>query len=104
MGFFHKEEEKDTYVKASERLVIEQLIDDDNRATQLIDKLKNGNPLVLNFKKLDIMAANKLLAFFAGATYAIGGNTVKVNETTYLFARQEDFNDGSLNEFLANCN
>jgi hypothetical protein len=46
------------------------------------------------------MACNKLLAFFAGATYAIGGKTIKINETSYLFARLEDFQDGSLNEFL----
>jgi FtsZ-interacting cell division protein YlmF len=101
MGLFHKEEEnKDTYVSAKDRIIMEQLKDDDNRASKLVDLEKNGNPLILNFKKLDIMACNKLLAFFAGATYAIGGKTIKVNETTYLFARQEDFQDGSLNEFL----
>ena len=101
MGLFHKEKEnKDTYVSAKDRIIMEQLKDDDNRASKLVDLEKNGNPLILNFKKLDIMACNKLLAFFAGATYAIGGKTIKVNETTYLFARQEDFQDGSLNEFL----
>ena len=101
MGLFHKEEEnKDIYVSAKDRIIMEQLKDDDNRASKLVDLEKNGNPLILNFKKLDIMACNKLLAFFAGATYAIGGKTIKVNETTYLFARQEDFQDGSLNEFL----
>jgi len=101
MGLFKRDEEKDeNYVTARERVIMEQLKDDDTRASKLVDLEKNGNPLVLNFKKLDIMACNKLLAFFAGATYAIGGKTIKINETTYLFARQEDFQDGTLNEFL----
>jgi hypothetical protein len=100
MGLFHKEENDTNYVEARNRIIMEQLADDDTRASKLVDLLKNGNPLVLNFKKLDIMACNKLLAFFAGATYAIGGKTIKINETSYLFARLEDFQDGSLNEFL----
>lgn len=102
MALFKKEKrEKETsYVIAKDRIIMEQLSDNDQYAASLVDKLNNGNPLVLNFKKLDIMACNKLLAFFAGATYAIGGKTIKINETTYLFARSQDFEDGSLNDFL----
>lgn len=102
MALFHKEEKKEeqTYVLAKDRIIMEQLTDNDQHASSLVDKEKNGNPLILNFKKLDIMACNKLLAFFAGATYAINGKTIKINETTYLFARNEDFEDGSLNDFL----
>jgi FtsZ-interacting cell division protein YlmF len=46
------------------------------------------------------MACNKFLAFFTGACYAINGKTVKIKELTYLFARNCDFEDGSLNDFL----
>ena len=46
------------------------------------------------------MAANKLLAFFAGACFAIEGRNVRINEKTYLFARSVDFYDGSLQHFL----
>lgn len=47
--------------------------------------------MILNFEDLDALAANKLLAFFAGACYALEGRNVKINEKTYLFARKVDF-------------
>ena len=88
MGLFsRKKEEKKELGEASERLIMEQLQDDDE--------------LVLNFEKLDLLGANKFLAFFTGVVYALDGKYVKINETTYLFARQEEFKDGSLNDFLS---
>lgn len=102
MGLFsRKKEEKTSTGEAYDRVIMEQLTDDDEAAADLVDKLKEGHPLVLNFEKLDLMGANKFLAFFTGVTYAINGKYVKINETTYLFARAEDFADGSLNDFLA---
>ncbi len=89
---------KATY--ASERLIMEQIKDDDERACELVDKLKEGSPLIINFEKLPLMAINKLLAFFTGACYAVDGNTIKINEFTYLFARKVDFLDGTLNNFI----
>ncbi len=100
MGLFSRKKESKNIGEAYDRLVMEQIVDDDVLAASLVDKMKEGSPLVINFEKLDLMGANKLLAFFTGACYAIGGRHVKINETTYLFARTEDFADGSLNEFL----
>lgn len=85
---------------ASERVIFEQIVDDDERAAFLVDQMKVGSPLILNFEKLPIMGVNKLLAFFAGACYALEGNTVRINEFTYLFARKEEFLDGSLTELI----
>lgn len=85
---------------AVDRLIIEQMKDDDEFAARLVDNLKTGSPLILNFEGLGDFAANKMLAFFAGATYASEGKTVKINETTYLFARRVDFMDGSLQKFI----
>ena len=79
---------------------MEQISDDDEKAAMLVDELKNGHPLVINFEELDLMGANKFLAFFTGATYALDGRTLKINEATYLFARNVDFEDGSLMNFL----
>lgn len=87
---------------ASQRIVFEKLIDDDQRAASLIDALKEGSPLILNFEDLEPLAANKLLAFFAGACYALDGRSVRINEKTYLFARKVDFFDGSLQKFIDN--
>lgn len=86
--------------RASDRLVMEQLNDDDQKAADLVDMLKDGNPLILNFEKLEPLAANKLLAFFAGACYALEGKSIKINEKIYLFARKVDFFDGSLQRFI----
>lgn len=88
-------------VSASEKIIFEQIKDDDDRAAKLVDALKDGNPLVLNFELLNVPAANKLLSFFTGACYALDGKIVKINENTYLFARKIDFIDGSLNEFIS---
>ena len=79
---------------------MEQLDDNDNKAASLVDSLKNGSPLVINFENLDPTAANKMLAFFAGACYALDGRSVKINEKTYLFARRVDFFDGSIQKFI----
>ena len=85
---------------ASDRIIMEQINDDDAKAAELVKRLKKGDPLVLNFDNLEPMAANKLLAFFAGATFALDGKSVMINEKTYLFALKSSFMDGSLQEFL----
>lgn len=89
---------EETY--AADRMIIQQMVDDDEFAAKLVDNLKNGSPLILNFEGLDEFAANKMLAFFAGAAYALEGKTVKINETTYMFAKRVDFMDGSLHKFI----
>lgn len=85
---------------ASERIIMERLKDDDQRAAELVDLLKDGNPLILNFEDLSEEEDNKMLAFFAGAAYALDGKSIKINETTYLFARKVEFMDGSLQQFI----
>ena len=85
-----------------DKLIMEQLTDNDNKAAELVDSLKEGSPLIINFEELEPIAANKMLAFFAGACYALDGRSVKINEKTYLFARRVDFFDGSIQKFLDN--
>lgn len=89
-------------VDAASRIIMEQLTDDDDEARKLVDKLKDGNPLVLNFENLDVYGANKMLAFFIGACYALDGKTFPINEKTYLFARRQDLLDGSILKFIEN--
>lgn len=87
---------------ASDRIVMEKIEDNDQRAAALVTELKNGNPLIINFEDLEPLAANKLLAFFAGACFALDGRNIRINDKTYLFARKVDFFDGSLQSFLEN--
>lgn len=85
---------------ASDRIIMEQLHDNDQRAAELVDLMKQGYPLVLNFEVLGEEEDNKYLAFFTGAAYALDGKSLRINEYTYLFARKAEFMDGSLQRFL----
>lgn len=86
--------------KSADMTIFEQIEDDDQKAANLVDKMKEGYPLILNFEKLDNFAANKMLAFFSGACYASDGKIIKINQYTYLFARKNEFLDGSLKELI----
>ena len=97
-----KEENLEAPKKAAERIIFKKLNDDDLENRDLVLKLKDGNPLILNFGDLDNLVQNKLLAFFIGATVALDGKTTKIKEESYLFARREELLDGSLQSFLAN--
>ena len=59
---------------------MDQIDDNDQKAAEYVKRLKAGDPLIINFDKLEEKAANKLLAFFAGATFALDGRSVKINE------------------------
>ena len=108
MGLFGKK--KNAYEEASKelenkelarnRILMDQIDDNDQKAAEYVKRLKGGDPLVINFDNLEPMAANKLLAFFTGAAFALDGKTVKINEKTYLFALKSSFMDGSLQQFL----
>ncbi len=89
-------------LKSSERIVYDQLENDDSRVASLVDEFKQGNPVVLDFGKLDVESGNKMLAFLSGAAYATDARSVFIRDGVYLFARNIDFLDGSLEEFLRN--
>lgn len=86
--------------KASERIVFDEITGDDKKTLVLIDQLVKHHPLVLNFERVDVPTANKVLAFIAGAVYALHGKTIKIDEKIYMFALGEDFLDGSLDEWI----
>lgn len=100
MLFGKKRVEADVESLAKDKIILSEMKDDEEYARDLVLKLKDGNPLCLNFKNLDEDNGNKYLAFFIGASVALEGKTVKINEFTYLFARKIDFLDGSLKEWM----
>ena len=100
MLFGKKRVEVDEESLAKDKIIISEMKDDEEFARDLVLKLKDGNPLCLNFKNLDEDNGNKYLAFFIGASVALEGKTVRINEFTYLFARKIDFLDGSLKEWI----
>ena len=87
--------------KANERICFDEVTADDEKTLYFIGKIKNHQPVVLNFEHVDVPTANKVLAFIAGAMYALNGKTVKIDEKIYLFALSEEFLDGSLYEWIS---
>lgn len=86
---------------AYDRIVFEDLdTDDDDFIVSLANEVINGNPLVLNFDKLEVDQANKVVAFLSGVMYAVGGKIEKINSRVFLFARTQEYKDGTLKQFI----
>lgn len=66
----------------------------------LCDTILSGKPVLANFDKLSPMDCNYILAFMSGVVYATDGEAIKVSDRLYLFARKEEFEDGSLREYV----
>ena len=102
MGLFSKKKNDEVEIKAKDKIIFKEMVNDDNLARDLVLELKNGNPLVINFSKLNEMDAIKMIPFFEGAALALEGKTVMISEEIYLFALKECFLDGSLKQFIEN--
>jgi cell division inhibitor SepF len=106
MGLFSKNKKNKADVKTekvptSEKIIFEKLkSDDDKYLTGLADQLMEGHPLILSFDELDIDQANKVIAFLSGIVYAIHGEILNVKEKVFMFASQEVYEDGSMDDFL----
>ena len=100
--FGKKKKEEEIISKSSERIRLDKMKDNDEFARDIIIDIKNGIPCVINFEGLEEETGNKYLAFLEGAAVALEGKTVKIKEFTYLFAKKEDFMDGSLREWINN--
>ncbi|MFA6678437.1 MAG: cell division protein SepF [Acholeplasmataceae bacterium] len=90
-----------TVKTAFERIIFEDLdTGDDDYIVSLANELINGSPLVVNFEKLDIDEANKVIAFLSGVMFAVGGKIERINSRIFLFARAQEFKDGTLKQFV----
>jgi hypothetical protein len=49
---------------------------------------------------MNLQQADKYMAFFQAAAAAIDRRAVRINESTFLYARKEELLDGSLKEFV----
>jgi cell division inhibitor SepF len=104
--FFKKKTEEDLELnepvgKASDRIIFAQFTsDDDNYALELILKIRDGAPVIVNYEKVDEYTTNKYIAFFTGATMMVDGKVMRINENTILFTKKENFIDGSLRDFI----
>ena len=102
MGLFSKKKNNEVEIKAKDKIIFKEMVNDDNLARDLVIEIKNGNPLVINFSKLNEMDANKIIQFFEGAALKKNKKTVMISEEIYLFALKECFLDGTLKQFIEN--
>ncbi len=111
MGFFGRK--KDDYQEAfnqmnqqkplqtaQERIYFEQCTDP-NDATKYADLIMKGTPICIDFSQIEVDEANKIIAFLTGYLYAIGGEAKRVQNKAFLFARKQEYMDGTLHQFLS---
>lgn len=55
---------------------------------QVIDYLKARNPVVVNLDNVEIDAAQRILDFVSGATYALGGSVHRIAGNIFLLSPQ----------------
>jgi FtsZ-interacting cell division protein YlmF len=72
----------------------------DEELFKLCDTILDGKPVLANFDKLSVADCNYILAFMSGVVYAKNGKVWPVGQRLYLFAREEELNDGSLEQYV----
>ena len=108
MGLFSKKKKKqkkelnfESKELTYDRMLMEMLeSDDDKYLTNLAEQMMRGNPLILNFERLDVDQANKVIAFFSGVAFAIQGEILLIKDIVFMFANKDVYLDGSMEEFI----
>ena len=67
---------------------------------KICDTILSGKPVLANFDRLEIKDSNYMLAFISGVVYASDGETIQVGPKLFLFARKEEYEDGSLKQYV----
>ena len=67
---------------------------------KIADTVLSGKPVLANLDQLSVADCNYILAFMSGVVYAKDGSPVKVGDRLFLFARKEEFEDGSLDDYV----
>lgn len=67
---------------------------------ELCDTIVSGHALLANFEKMEVEDANYMLTFLSGVVYALKGEIHKTGPKTFLFAREEEYVDGTLHQYI----
>ncbi|MDD3999962.1 MAG: cell division protein SepF [Bacilli bacterium] len=67
---------------------------------KICDTVLSGKAVLANFDKIDPEDANQMLQFISGVVYAKDGEIYKLDERLFLFGRKEEFEDGSLYQYV----
>ncbi|MCK9536647.1 MAG: cell division protein SepF [Bacilli bacterium] len=79
-----------------------QIVTEDSKETllKICDIILSGRAVLANFDKIDTEAANEMLSFISGVVYAKEGEIYKLDKKLFLFGRKEEFEDGSLYQYV----
>ena len=72
----------------------------DDQTMEICDMILSGKPVLANFSKISPSNANEMLAFISGVIYATDGHIEKLESKSFLFARKEEYEDGSLYQYI----
>lgn len=67
---------------------------------KMCDSILSGKPVLANFEKLSAAECNYMLSFISGVVYATDGETIQVGAKSFLFARKEEYEDGTLKQYV----
>lgn len=67
---------------------------------KICDTILSGKAVLANFDKIDPSDANEMLSFISGVVYAKEGEIYKLDSKLFLFGRKEEFEDGSLYQYV----
>lgn len=96
-----KHRRKDSLLTSFDKL--EYAIVSDNAEDEMLkicDTILGGRAVLANFDKIDARSANEMLAFISGVVYAKEGKVKKLDSRLFLFGRKEEFEDGSLDQYV----
>ena len=73
----------------------------DEKMFELCNTILKQKPVLANFDKVvNNSDCNYMLAFISGVIYARGGQAIQVGPKLFLFAGKEEFEDGSLLQYV----
>lgn len=67
---------------------------------RLCDTILSGKPVLANLDKISTADCNYMLAFISGVVYATDGEVKQLGNKLFLFARKQEYEDGSLMQYV----
>ena len=66
---------------------------------KISDAILSGKPVLANFEQLAAADCNYMLSFISGVVYATEGEVIPIGNKLFLFARKEEYEDGTLKQY-----
>ncbi len=106
MGLFGKRKKSDVTKKGQLLTAFDKMeyfsVEERSNETlfKICDTIINGKAVLAKFDKISSSDANYMLSFISGVVYACKGKTIQASDKLFLFARKEEYEDGSLEQYV----